>query len=185
MAPLFPQTPNISNIRNQFSNPYQNTQVPGMSINIPTMLQQTNRTPNPQLVGVHGFDSVKQFPTNPGETISLHDLDANFEYIVDTDINNHPSYKILKFSQISEEEYREEYSKIVNKDTVTLTSEEYNTLVKRLERVEKELKSNGKHSIRYQKSNPNSDYRSNDEFTAKTTTRPENTGNVSEVKEQQ
>ncbi|MBQ1733423.1 MAG: hypothetical protein II038_00930 [Lachnospiraceae bacterium] len=64
MAPqLFPPT-TISNIRNQFVNPYQNTQIPGMSINIPTMLQQTNRPANPQLVGVHGFDSVKQFPTN-------------------------------------------------------------------------------------------------------------------------
>lgn len=183
MAPqLFPPT-TISNIRNQFVNPYQNTQIPGMSINIPTMLQQTNRPANPQLVGVHGFDSVKQFPTNPGETISLHDLDANFEYIVDTDVNNHPSYKILEFNQISEEEYKKKYSKIVNKDTVTLTTEEYDDLVKRVDRLEKELKSNGKHSIRYQKSNNAN--RSDSEFFTKPTTRPENTRDVSEVKEQQ
>lgn len=180
MAPqLFPPAA-ISNTRNQLTNPYQNTQLPGMSINIPTMLQQTSPSPNPQLVGVHGFESAKQFPTKPGETIALHDLDANFEYIVDTDVNNHPSYKILEFSQITEEEYKEKYSKLVGQETVTLTMEQYNDIVNRLNKVEKELKSNGKHSIRYQKPN-----NASGEPSAKSAARPENTGNVSEVKEQQ
>lgn len=183
MAPLFPQNPGITNIRSPFNNPYQNTQIPGMSINIPTMLQQTNSSPNPQLVGVHGFESVKQFPTKPGETIALHDLDANFEYIVDTDVNNHPSYKILEFSQITEEEYKEKYSRLVGQETVTLTMEQYNDIVNRLNRVEKELNSNGKHSIRYQKSG-NTNYKPNNDL-AKPQPRPEDTGDVSEIKEQQ
>lgn len=76
MAPLFPQTSMIPNSRDQWS--LSTNQVPAMSINIPSMLQQNN-TPNPVLVGVHGFDSVKQFPTKPNQTVSLHDLDADFE----------------------------------------------------------------------------------------------------------
>ena len=151
------------------------------------MLQQPSNTPNPILVGVHGLDSVKQFPFKPNQTLSFHDLDADFEYIVDTDVNNQPSFKILKFSQITEDEYREEYAKAVNKDLGLPTAEEYAALIKehnealkRLEKLEKEVSANAQQSIRYQKSGSN-----NADSSAKSATRPANTRDVSEVKPQQ
>lgn len=151
MAPLFPQTGISPNIRNPFGNLYQNNQPPAMSINIPTMLQQPT-TPNPILVGVHGLDSVKQYPFGPNQTLAFHDLDADFEYVVNTDVNSQPAFKILEFNQITEEEYREKYSKMVNNGTVVLTTEEYDTLVKRVEKLEMEVNANAQQPIRYPKS---------------------------------
>lgn len=186
MAPLFPQYGVAGNPRGSLplTNAYQGNQSPSMSINFPTMLQQPNNTPNPVLVGVHGFDSVKQFPTRPNETIALHDLDADFEYVVNTDVNNQPSYKILEFSQITEEEYREKYAKAVNRDTVVLTSEEYSTILKRIDKLEREVNANAKQPVRYPKSGDVVSDKPND-ASAKPAAGPANTRDVSEVKPQQ
>lgn len=187
MAPLFPQASMIPNSRDQWS--LSTNQVPAMSINIPSMLQQNN-TPNPVLVGVHGFDSVKQFPTKPNQTVSLHDLDADFEYIIDTDVNNQPSYKILEYNQITEEEYKEKYSKAVNKISTLPSVEEYNKLVqehnealKRIDRLEKEVSENAKQSIRNAELFRSTD-KPADTAIAGFAAQPGNTRDISEVKSQ-
>ena len=156
--PFFPQSSAIPNFRNQVPtplnlNPYQNTQIPNMSINIPTMFPANTPLQEAALVGVHGFDSAKQFPTKPNQTICLHDLDADFEYVINTDVNNQPSYQILEFKKITEEEYREKYSAAINKDIGLPTVEEYQELLKRIDRLEKEVNSNGKQSIQYDSAN--------------------------------
>ena len=123
---------------------------PGMSINIPPVLQQSqlNNNPKPVLVGVHGFDSIKKFPTEPNQTLAFHDMDADFEYVVDTDVNNQPSYKILEYRTISEDEYREKYKEAVNKDVGLPTAEEWKKTLERLEKLEKEVsENNAKQSV--------------------------------------
>lgn len=72
-------------------------------------------------------------------------------YIIDTDVNNQPSYKILEYNQITEEEYKEKYSKAVNRISTLPSVEEYNKLVqehnealKRIDRLEKEVSENAK-----------------------------------------
>lgn len=138
---LFPQGTGTfpSYGRNTVLNTY-----PGMSINIPPVLQQPqlNTNPKPVLVGVHGFDSIKKFPTEPNQTLAFHDMDADFEYVVDTDVNNQPSYKILEYRTISEEEYREKYKAAVNKDIGLPTAEEWKKTLERLEKLEKEVNDN-------------------------------------------
>lgn len=178
--PLFPQINNtFPNYRQQSiaPNPYS-----GMSINFPNIPSQVNRPQGGALIGVHGFDSVKQFPTNPNETISLHDLDADFEYIIDTDVNNHPSYKILSFKHISEEEYRELYAAATTKETDLPTKEEYDRLLKRnedlekrIDRLEKEMSANAQQPVRYQRTN-------NSYATAKTGNAAASTSNGSAAK---
>ena len=179
--PLFPQS-NVTfpNYRQQplaVPNPYS-----GMSINFPNVPSQQNATPQGgALIGVHGFDSVKQFPTRPNETISLHDLDADFEYIIDTDVNNHPSYKILSFKQISEEEYKELYAAATARETNPPTKEEYNDLLKRneelekrIDKLEKEMSANAQQSVRYARTN-----NAANGSAAKPTARSENSEDVS------
>lgn len=178
MAQLFPQTGVSPTIRNPFNNLYQNNQPPSMSINIPTMLQQSS-TPDPILVGVHGLDSVKQFPFKPNQTLAFHDLDADFEYVVNTDVNSQPAFKILEFNQITEEEYREKYSKMVNNGTVVLTTEEYDNLVKRVEKLEKEVNANAQQPIRYPKSTGGNNTNAT---TAKSATRPTDIRDAAEIK---
>lgn len=187
MASLFPQSGTIYGMVNQppISSQYQANQVPGMSINFPSMLQaQQNTTPNPVLVGVHGLDSVKQFPFKPNQTLAFHDMDADFEYVVNTDVNNQPAFKILEFNEISEEEYREKYSKAVNSSTVVLTTEEYDTLIKRVEKLEKEVNVNAQQSVRFPRTNGINANKSTN-AAAKSADRSANTRNVSEIEPQQ
>ena len=175
--PLFPQSNTVPSNRGQSSvNNYPNMQVPGMSINIPGMFQP-NTTQEPIIVGVHGFDSAKQYPKRPNQTISLHDLDADFEYIINTDVNNQPSYKILEFNQISEEEYKQKYSEAVNRDLGLPTVEEYQEILKRLERLEKEVSANAKQPIQYQR--PGGSGSTIKPAAAKSTNRSENTKDIS------
>ena len=184
MAPLFPKTGMIPSMVNQptLNNPYQANQIPGMSINFPSLLQpQQNQTPNPVLVGVHGFDSVKQYPFKPNQTLAFHDMDADFEYVVNTDVNNQPAFKILEFKEISEEEYREKYAKAVKPDNVVLTAEEYDTLLKRVEKLEKEVNANAKQPVQYQRSNANNAGKSASTSTAKFAARSAGTRDASEV----
>ena len=184
MTPLFPQSGTIPSMTNQlpFNGQYQINQVPGMSINFPSLLQsQQNSTPNPVLVGVHGLDSVKQFPFKPNQTLAFHDLDADFEYVVNTDVNNQPAFKILEFNEISEEEYREKYSKAVKPDNVVLTSEEYDALLKRVEKLEKEVNVNAQQPVRFAHSNADKSVNA----ATKSAARPANTRNVSEIESQQ
>lgn len=188
--PLFPQSnvtfPNYRQQSLAVPNPYS-----GMSINFPNVPSQQNATPQGgALIGVHGFDSVKQFPTRPNETVSLHDLDADFEYIIDTDVNNHPSYKILSFKQISEEEYRELYAAATAREANPPTKEEYNDLLKRneelekrIDKLEKEMSANAQQSVRYARTNngyaaAKSNNGANDSA-AKPTARSENSEDVS------
>lgn len=184
MAPLFPQTGAIPNIANQLpiNNPYQSNSVPGMSINFPSLLQpQQNSTPNPVLVGVHGLDSVKQYPFKPNQTLAFHDMDADFEYVVNTDVNNQPAFKILEFKEISEEEYREKYAKAVKPDNVVLTAEEYDTLLKRVEKLEEEVNANAKQSVQYQRADANYADKSTGTNAAKSAARPSSIRDASEV----
>ena len=169
---------NFRGTTNTAINPYS-----GMP-QLPIMPQQPNNTPKPILVGVHGFDSIKKFPTEPNQTLSFHDMDADFEYIVDTDVNNQPSYKIVEYSVISEEEYREKYKQALNKDEGLPTPEEWKKTLERLERLEKEVsENNAKQSVQYQKSNA-SKYANNGSVSAKPATRSENCADVSVFKEQ-
>ena len=157
--PLFPQSnsafPSYRQQSSTVPNPYA-----GMSINFPNMPLQANAPQGGALIGVHGFDSVKQFPHKPNETVALFDLDADFGYIIDTDVNNQPSYKIFSFTTISEEEYRELYAAAIAKDTDVPTKEEYNNLLKRneelekrIDRLEKEMNSNAQQPVRSQRTN--------------------------------
>lgn len=157
--PLFPQSnaafPSYRQQSLAVPNPYS-----GMSINFPNMPSQTSAPQGGALIGVHGFDSVKQFPTRPNETIALFDLDADFGYIIDTDVNNQPSFKIFSFETISEEKYRELYAAATAKEADTPTKEEYekllkrnNELEKRIDRLEKEMNSNAKQLVRNQRTN--------------------------------
>lgn len=179
--PLFPQSGVMPNIGNLIPN--QTNQFPGMSINIPSMLQQPTNTPNPVLVGVHGLDSVKQFPFKPNQTLAFHDLDADFEYVVNTDVNNQPAFKILEFNEITEEEYRAKYSKAINAGNVVLTSDEYETLLKRLDKLEKEVSENAKQSVQYDRKRANAD-RANESTNAaaKSSIGSEDTANLPALK---
>lgn len=183
MAPLFPQSGTIPNMASQspINNPYQTNQIPGMSINFPTLFQQQNNIPNPVLVGVHGLDSVKQFPFKPNQTLSFHDMDADFEYVVNTDVNNQPAFKILEINVISEEEYREKYAKAVKPDNVVLTAEEYDILLKRVEKLEKEVSANAQQPVRYQKPNANNADKSTGANAAKPANRSAGVRDASEV----
>lgn len=188
MAPLFPQSGTIPNMANQLSinNPYQTNPISGMSINFPSLLQpQQNTAPNPVLVGVHGLDSVKQFPFKPNQTLAFHDLDADFEYIVNTDVNNQPAFKILEFNEISEEEYREKYAKAVKPDNVVLTAEEYDTLLKRVEKLEKEVNANAQQPVRYPRTNNTAGANKSANDSTKPAARPANARDVSAVEPQQ
>ena len=121
--------------------PYQQAQVPGMSVNFQMFQPQT---PTNELIGLHGLDSAKQYPMRPNSTVPTFDLDSDHAFILSSDSNGVSSVKILKFSVVTEEEYR----KAVEEDKpIQIAKSEYEALIERVKRLEEESE-NVKQSIR-------------------------------------
>ena len=140
VSSIYPKT-TFTGTPRDFQYPYQQTQVPGMSVNIP-MLQPLQ--PANELIGLHGLDSAKLYPMRPNSTVPTFDLDSDHAFILSSDSNGVSSVKILKFSVVTEEEYR----KAVEQDKpVQLAKSDYDALMERMKRLEEEVE-NAKQSIR-------------------------------------
>lgn len=140
VSSIYPQTTTAGLSRN-VPYPPQQTQVPGMSVNFP-MFQPPQ--PVNELIGLHGLDSAKQYPMRPNSTVPTFDLDSDHAFILSSDSNGVFSVKILKFSVVTEEEYR----KAVEEDKpVQLAKSEYNELMERIKKLEEEAE-NAKQYIR-------------------------------------
>lgn len=136
---IYPQT-TAAGIPRNFPYPSQ-PQVPGMSVNFP-MFQPPQ--PANELIGLHGLDSAKLYPMRPNSTVPTFDLDSDHAFILSSDSNGVSSVKILKFSVVTEEEYR----KAVEDDKpVQLAKSDYNALMERMKRLEEEVE-NAKQSVR-------------------------------------
>ena len=96
------------------------------------------------MIGLHGLDSAKQYPVKPNTTVPTFDLDSDHAFILNADANGVISVKILKFSIISEEEYRKE---VYAEKPVQIQKSEYEDLLKRINALEEEL-ANAKQPIR-------------------------------------
>ena len=119
---------------------YQPQAIPGMSLNMPLGVLQ----PTDSMIGLHGLDSAKQYPVKPNTTVPTFDLDSDHAFILNADANGVISVKILKFSIISEEEYRKE---VDAEKPVQIQKSEYEDLLKRINALEEEL-ANAKQPIR-------------------------------------
>lgn len=116
--------------------PYQQSQFPAMSVNFPMgMMQQPQQETG--LIGLHGLDSAKQYPTKPNTTVPTFDMDSDHAFIIDTDANGVKSIRIINFHVISEEEYR---ASTEADKPIQLTQSEYKNLVDRMNTLEEELK---------------------------------------------
>jgi hypothetical protein len=130
---------------------YQSQPIPGMSLNMPLGVLQPPQ-PTEGIIGLHGLDSAKQYPTKPNMTIPTFDMDSDHAFIINTDANNVPSIKILKCSIVSEEEYR----KATEADKpVQIPKSEYEKLLKRIDALEEEL-DNAKQPVRKRNTKSNS-----------------------------
>ena len=140
VSSIYPQTTTAGLPRN-IPYPPQQTQVPGMSVNFP-MFQPPQ--PVNELIGLHGLDSAKQYPMRPNSTVPTFDLDSDHAFILSSDSNGVSSVKILKFSVVTEEEYR----KAVEEDKpIQLAKSEYDDLMERIKKLEEEAE-NAKQFIR-------------------------------------
>lgn len=122
---------------------YQPQAIPGMSLNMPLGVLQPQQ-PTDSMIGLHGLDSAKQYPVKPNTTVPTFDLDSDHAFILNADANGVISVKILKFSIISEEEYRKE---VDAEKPVQIQKSEYEDLLKRINALEEEL-ANAKQPIR-------------------------------------
>lgn len=122
---------------------YQSQPIPGMSLNMPLGVLQPQQ-PTDSMIGLHGLDSAKQYPVKPNTTVPTFDLDSDHAFILNADANGVISVKILKFSIISEEEYRKE---VDAEKPVQIQKSEYEDLLKRINALEEEL-ANAKQPIR-------------------------------------
>ena len=122
---------------------YQPQAIPGMSLNMPLGVFQPQQ-PTDSMIGLHGLDSAKQYPVKPNTTVPTFDLDSDHAFILNADANGVISVKILKFSIISEEEYRKE---VDAEKPVQIQKSEYEDLLKRINALEEEL-ANAKQPIR-------------------------------------
>ena len=140
VSSIYPQTTTAGLPRN-IQYPPQQTQVPGMSVNFPMFQPQT---PTNELIGLHGLDSAKLYPMRPNSTVPTFDLDSDHAFILSSDSNGVSSVKILKFSVITEEEYR----KAVEEDKpIQIAKSEYEALIERVKKLEEESE-NAKQYIR-------------------------------------
>lgn len=140
VSSIYPQT-TAAGISRNMPYPSQQAQVPGMSVNFP-MFQPPQ--PVNELIGLHGLDSAKLYPMRPNSTVPTFDLDSDHAFILSSDSNGVSSVKILKFSVVTEEEYR----KAVEEDKpVQLARSEYDALMERVKRLEEEAE-NAKQFIR-------------------------------------
>ena len=136
VSSLYPQT--------AFNRPiqggYQQPPVPGVSLNMPLgMFQQSN-----ELIGLHGLDSARQYPMKPNSTVPTFDLDSDHAFILSCDANGVTTIKILKFSVVSEEEYR----KVTDSEKpIQIAKGDYDRLMERIEKLEEDAK-NAKQFIR-------------------------------------
>ena len=140
VSSIYPQT-TAAGVPRNFPYQSQQAQVPGMSVNFPMF-----QTPQPvnELIGLHGLDSAKLYPMRPNSTVPTFDLDSDHAFILSSDSNGVSSVKILKFSVVTEEEYR----KAVEQDKpVQLAKSDYDALMERMKRLEEEVE-NAKQSIR-------------------------------------
>lgn len=134
--------------RQTYGNPINTypQQFPGMQLNMPLGLIQTQQQSSNELIGVHGLDSAKQYPVKPNTTVPTFDLDSDHAFILNADANGVLSVKIINFHVVSEEDYR----KAVEAETpVQLQKSEYEDLLTRMKKMEEELE-NAKQLIREQ-----------------------------------
>lgn len=139
VSSIYPQT--TTGIPRNIPYQSQQSQIPGMSVNFPLFQPQP---PVNELIGLHGLDSAKQYPMRPNSTVPTFDLDSDHAFILSSDSNGVSSVKILKFSVVTEEEYR----KAVEEDKpVQLAKSEYDALIERVKKLEEEAE-NAKQYIR-------------------------------------